>query len=162
MDKHFSKDKNLQKVFNRNNIKVSYSCTQNIGSIINSHNKKVAVNQPQHTPDCNCREKNNCPLQGNCRVKSVIYNCDVTAPNHPKKTYIGLTEREFKQRHSGHKQSINNIEYRNSTTLSTFVWSLKNKEIVPSLNWSIVRHVKAYSNTTKSCPLRLQEKLEIL
>ena len=40
VDKHFTKKNNLHKVFNRNNVKISYSCTENVSSIISSHNKK--------------------------------------------------------------------------------------------------------------------------
>ena len=95
-------------------------------------------------------------------MSSVIYKCDVTAQNQPKKVYIGLTEKEIKQRISGHKTSIKNAKYRNSTTLSTYIWNLKDQNIVPTLNWSIMKRVRAYSNTNKSSPLCLQEKLEIL
>ena len=111
---------------------------------------------------CNCRDKTNCPLDGQCRTQSVIYKCEVTAENLPKKVYIGLTEKEFKLRFNGHKQSFNNEKYKNSTTLSTYVWSLKANNILPSFKWSVVKKAKSYSNTTKSCPLCLQEKLEIL
>ena len=152
----------MRKIFNRNNVKVSYSCTENIGSIINSHNKKVLQAQKPNQLPCNCSKKEDCPLQGDCRVSSVIYKCDVTAPNQPKKVYIGLTEKEIKQRISGHKTSIKNAKYRKSTTLSTYIWNLKDQNIVPTLNWSIMKRVRAYSNTNKSCPLCLQEKLEIL
>ena len=41
LDKHFPKLAELHKIFNRNNVKVSYSCTENMKSIINSHKKKV-------------------------------------------------------------------------------------------------------------------------
>ena len=41
LDKHFPRHHKLHKIFNRNTVKVSYSCTKNIKSIINSHNKKV-------------------------------------------------------------------------------------------------------------------------
>jgi hypothetical protein len=104
----------------------------------------------------------NCPLPGNCRIQSVVYKCEVTTPSHPKKVYIGLTEKEFKQRYNGHNQSFKNNKYKHSTTLSTYIWSLKEQNITPSINWSIVKRAKPYSNTTKSCPLCLQEKLEIL
>ena len=41
LDKHFPQNNQLQKIFNRNTVKVSYSCTPNVGSIIKSHNKKL-------------------------------------------------------------------------------------------------------------------------
>ena len=46
--------------------------------------------------------------------------------------------------------------------LSDYVWSLKNEGSVPNLQWSIMKRAKSYSNTSKSCPLCNQEKLEIL
>ena len=162
IDKHFTKANKLYSIFNKNNVKVSYSCTENVRSIINSHNKKT-LSKPENNDElCNCRDKNTCPLDNKCKIKSVIYKCEVTAPNHGKKSYIGLTEREFKQRFSSHKSSINNVKYKNSTTLSTYVWSLKEKDITPTLKWSILKRVKSYSNTSKTCRLCLQEKLEIL
>ena len=41
LDKHFPTNNHLHKIFNGNTVKVSYSCTPNIGSIIKSHNKKL-------------------------------------------------------------------------------------------------------------------------
>ena len=162
IDKHFTSDNDLKKVFNRNNVKVSYSCTQNIGSIIKSHNKKVLSQANDETEDCNCRGNMTCPLDGNCQISSVIYKCIVTGENQPRKVYIGLTERTFKERYNEHKSSFNNETYKNSTTLSTYIWNLKSKGIVPSTQWSIVSQVKAYNNISKTCQLCLNEKLEIL
>jgi hypothetical protein len=162
IDKHFTKANNLYKIFNRNNVKVSYSCTENVSSIINSHNKKIMSIKSFDQLPCNCREKKNCPLQGNCRIPSVVYKCEVIAPSQENKVYIGITEGEFKLHFNGHKQSFNNVKYKNSTTLSTYIWNLKEKNIAPSIKWSIITRVSSYSNKSKSCPLCLREKLEIL
>ena len=162
IDKHFTKDNDLYKVFNRNNVKVSYSCTQNVKSIINSHNKKVSAKKNVEKLECNCRKKNECPLNGDCRTSSIVYKCNITAPNHPNKVYIGLTAQEFKDRLQGHNTTFKHEKYRHSTSLSNYVWSLKDNGITPSLKWSIMKHAPAYTNTTKSCSLCLQKKLEIL
>lgn len=162
IDKHFTKENNLQKLFNRNNVKVSYSCTENVGTIIKSHNKKVSSPTTKETPAYNCRNKNTCPLDGKCRTQSVIYKCEVTTPNLPKTSYIGLTEKDFKTRYNGHNQSFTNHKYKNSTTLSTYIWELKDQNIEAILNWSIIKHAKSYTNKSKNCPLCLHEKLEIM
>ena len=159
IDKHFSKNKKLHKLFNRNNVKVSYSCTPNIGRIIKGHNKKLTTTREEDEP-CNCRAE--CPAQGNCRKTSLVYQCDVTAENIPKRTYIGLTEREFKVRISEHKTSFGNKKYSNSTTLSSYVWELKEKNLNPTLKWSIVKQINSYNNVSKSCKLCLYEKYVIL
>ena len=57
----------LHKIFSRNTVKVSYSCTPNVGSIIKSHNKKLTNAENKQTKHCNCRRKQECPLEGKCR-----------------------------------------------------------------------------------------------
>ena len=41
IDKHFAKDNKLRKIFNRNTIKISYSCMNNTKQIIDNHNKRI-------------------------------------------------------------------------------------------------------------------------
>ena len=41
VDKHFPKSHKHYKIFNRNNLKVSYSCKTNMANIIKSHNQKI-------------------------------------------------------------------------------------------------------------------------
>lgn len=162
VSKHF-KSQHLRKLFNKNNVKVSYSCTDNMRSIINRHNSKLSKPEKQPIRECNCRKKDECPLNGECRQPSVVYKCEVSAPNQPDKVYIGLTEKDFKVRWNSHKLSINNAKYKNSTSLSTYIWELKDKfNTTPSLKWSIIKCVKSYSANSRSCALCLQEKFEIL
>ena len=42
IEKHFPRSSKLHKIFNKNTVKVSYSCTQNMSQIIKGHNKKIA------------------------------------------------------------------------------------------------------------------------
>ena len=86
VDKHFPKDHKLRKIFNRNTVKISYSCMNNTKQIIDNHNKRI-LNPPVHTDEaannafdnrtCNCRQKNACPLNGNWLQSSVIYQATV-------------------------------------------------------------------------------------
>ena len=162
--KHFPPQNRLHKIFNKNTVKLSYSCTKNMKKIITGHNKKILSEKKKEKSDCNCTKKQDCPLEGkNCREKSVIYKCIASVPEKPDKVYIGLTEAKFKTRHSGHKTTFNHERYKKGTTLSTYFWNSKEKEkIDPILKWSILKSVPAYSNITKRCPLCLQEKFEIL
>ena len=41
LDNHFSQSQKFNNIFNRNNVKVSYSCIKNIKSIITNHNKTI-------------------------------------------------------------------------------------------------------------------------
>ena len=146
INKPFPRSNKLHKIFNRNNVKVSYSCTDNMEKVIKSHIKKLTSKENAETPLCNCRAKHNCPMNGKCRSTNVIYRCDVTAPNIPTKTYIGLTEGEWKLRYNNHIPSFTHKKYTKSTTLSTYVWDLKeNHHLTPSLSWSLMKSVPAYS-----------------
>ena len=75
LDKHFPKRHKLSKIFNRKNVKLSYSCMQNMGSIIASHNKQILKKgTSKKTNDCNCQKGvAQCPLRGNCREETVVY-----------------------------------------------------------------------------------------
>ena len=107
VDKHFPKNHKLSKIFNRNTIKISCSCMNNTKQIIENHNKRFLTASIQaddtaaattiNNKTCNCRQKNACPLDGNCLQPSVIYQATVTRKdNDTTETYIGLTENDFK------------------------------------------------------------------
>ena len=62
------------------------------------HNKKILHPVKNETnAECNCRNKESCPFDGNCRLKSVIYECTViTGATNEDKSYKGATEGEAK------------------------------------------------------------------
>ena len=70
--KNFSKTNPLSKIFNKNTVKISYSCTRNVKSIISGHNKQILHPKPQQYGR-NCREKNNCPLDNKCLTPKIVY-----------------------------------------------------------------------------------------
>ena len=162
IDKHFPKGSQYHKYFNRNTVKVSYSCMPNMASIINAHNKKVAG--PTSSPTeagCNCRGgTNNCPLNGKCLTKCLVYKCKVTGGTGNKE-YIGLTATSFKERYSSHTSSFNHESKGHSTALSSHIWDLKKLNTPYSLSWSIIRLAPAYSRESQVCQLCLVEKTMI-
>ena len=90
VDKHFGdKGHILNKIFNRNRIKISFSCMPNMGQIIKSHNAKLLNKNNDETKECNCRIKSECPLNGECMVDNIVYSARVTTQetdstsNHP-------------------------------------------------------------------------------
>ena len=141
----------------------------NIKDTIDKHNKSQ-LNTTQDPPkNCNCRDKARCPLNGKCREKGIIYQAIVKAKDKENRhtaenteTYIGLTETEFKQRYANHKQSFNNVKLKNSTELSKYIWTLKEKKTEYQIAWKIISKSKPYSNTSKRCHLCLQEKYFII
>ena len=43
LDKNFVRNHKCHKIFNRKNVKTSYSCMDNVTNIISSHNKKMQI-----------------------------------------------------------------------------------------------------------------------
>ena len=113
---------------------MSYCCTQNLGNIIKSHNKKLISSNNQIILPCNCRKKEECPLEGKCRVNDVIYKCIASATGFPNKVYLGTAEGEFKKWFYNHNSSFKNELKMNNTTLAKYVWDLKLKHnVIPTL-----------------------------
>ena len=112
----------------------------------------------------NCRDKNECPLDGKCLTSSVVYQAAITTKDiaHQTKNYIGVTAGPFKERFNNHKKSINNYSYRKETELSKYAWELKEQDIQFDIKRSVIKRVPAFSAGKKSCELRLEEKLLIL
>ena len=64
IDKHFPPHNKFRKIFNRNSVKVSYSCLPNMKRKINQHNKKVLRAVPSNSDEelertCSCPEMQN-------------------------------------------------------------------------------------------------------
>ena len=112
--------------------------------------------------NCNCKNKNDCPLDGNCQTSDIIFKCIASTTINPDKIYLGTAEGNFKKRYYNHKTSFKNREKANDTTLSKYVWEVKNKyKETPPIKWPIVKYVPGYSNVTKKFLLCFHEKLEI-
>ena len=166
VDKCFPKKHKLRPLLNRNTVKVSYSCTPNIKNIISQHNKSVEkkIENQEPTPlNCNCRNRNKCPLDNQCRTKNIIYQATVTRRDNSKKeTYIGLTSTEFKTRHSNHISSFKHERQKSDTNLSKYLWSLKEKRIQYTIRWKIIAKAKPYSPSSRTCNLCIKEKYYII
>ncbi len=78
IDKHFPPNHKLHKIFNRNTVKVSYSCMNNVKSIISGKSKSQC---DEVIDPCTCREKKTCPLQEKCMTKDIVYKATVTTSN---------------------------------------------------------------------------------
>ena len=96
IDKHFPKVHILHTLFNRNNVKVSHSCTSNMANIIKRHYAKILRDNNNEPDKCNYRKKDLCPLDGTCLASGIVYRADVTTTSSDKKIYIGKTEHTFK------------------------------------------------------------------
>jgi hypothetical protein len=170
IDNSFPEEHPLRKIFNRNTLKVSYCCTPNIKSTIDGHNKTQLQNTTERVASCNCRDKNKCPLDGECRRSGIVYQATVQsqelatdgAVTVVTEKYVGLTDTEFKKRLANHKQSFTKSNLKYATELSKYVWTLKNRNKEYIINWKILDKARAYTNKTKKCNLCVLEKYYII
>ena len=89
IDKYFNQYDILHIIFNKETLKISYSCTRNFFKIINTHNNEIIrkyydqingnnnnndnnSNNTSKENDCNCKIKINCPMKGLCNLKNVV------------------------------------------------------------------------------------------
>jgi hypothetical protein len=174
IDKHFSVNSELHKHFNRQTIKVSYSCLPNMTNLISGHNKKLLQEKsdpgPKIDKNCNCQGGfGKCPLKGKCLRKSIIYQAIVTTrskttniEDHQTVQYIGLASNTFKERYNNHQQSFRHEKYEHNTNLSKYIWNLKRCSIPFKIDWSILTCAPSYHPSIGTCKLCNFEKTHIL
>ena len=136
-----------------------------IKSSITSHNAKL-LNHSETAlgiKKCNCRNKGNCPLDGNCLTKEVVYKATITNTSKPTTHYIGMTERPFKVREREHEYSFKDVKKKMASKLATYMWKEKDLGGERSeIRWSIIDHAPAYRNGSRQCRLCLTEKYNII
>ena len=162
--RHFPQRHKFHKLFNKNNVKVSYSSMPNVKSIINTHNRKVLSEKPsENVTKCDCRNAEHCPLDGSCLVTESLYEATISSnlPRYESKIYKGISEPQFKVRVKNHEKSFNHNRYKNDTTLSTEYWRIKGLNGEPKVTWRVLRKCRGYNPETKRCMLCISEKLEI-
>ena len=163
LDQHFLKQHKLYKNFNRNNVKVSYSCTENISSYISSHNEKLLNSRTGNIKPCKCRKKDECPLNGECLTQDIVYKCIASTSINPDKTYLEMVEGDFKKRYNNQKNSFRHKRYSKETTLSKYIWEIKKEyNEMPPLIKSIIKSVPSYSNISKKCYYVFTKNLKLL
>ena len=155
----------LKPIMNRNNIKISYRCLANMKKKISSHNMKVQKTEEDQYLDqgCNCTgAMGPCPLDGKCLVNSVIYRAEVKDSRNNIQTYTGLTAGTFKKRFYSHRNSFTNRNSEHSTTLSSHLWSLRDKQENFEINWRIIDRGKVFNPVNRRCGLCTKEKFYII
>ena len=177
----------MKRLFNKNNLKISYKCGPNTGQHIRNHNKKILNGYKEKLEDekkrkergvgtnrkeekkeeCNCKRKE-CPVGGNCRRKSLIYKANVVEKNKDgrqvgeKKRYVGQTKNEFKLRYNQYCSDFRLESKKNKTQLSKWIWGIKERGNEWNIEWSLGEEKKVFRRDTGRCYLCLEEKIQIL
>jgi len=133
-------------------------------SIISSHNKAVLSDYHQSqtetsNKECNCRKKDQCPLDGKCLTQNVVYQATVTTQTSSE-SYVGLAT-NVKDRYRNHTASFRHKSKRNETELSKHIWTLQDTNKSFSIKWRVIKQCRPYSNINNKCNLCLFEKFVI-
>ena len=162
LEKHFPSHHRLHKICSKNTVKISYSCMPNMAAILSRHNKTILVSKNTNVhPPC-IRRKAECPLNGNCCKKAIVYKASIsTGSNDPPKSYYGCCEMEFKSHFYNPRQTFKNKQ-RYTTKLSKAFWEAIDNGREPHAEWSISARSSTYQPGGTRCNLCLDEKLAIL
>ena len=161
LSKHFPRGHKFYKIFNKKTVKLSYSSTKNMASLLATHNRSI-LNPNDQVYGCNCRVRNDCPLQRKCLTPRIVYQATVTSNNNDaERIYYDLCETTFKERYRNHTSSSRHEKNRNETELSDYIWALKKDKMVTSIKWKILSIVRG-KPTSNYCRLRLTLKFFII
>ena len=159
--KHFTRQHPFHSIFNTHTVKLSYSCMPNVQNIIKQSNARI-MDQPVTNRDgqCNCVDRDSCPLDGSCLTSCLVYTATITAENS-EHVYHGSTEGEFKARYNGHATSLRLRSHEKETELSKFIWNLNDRGVPYTIRWSIAERAHPYKCGTRRCDVCITEKTVI-
>ena len=75
---------------------------------------------------------------------------------------ISITLDSQPLRFGNHKTSCNNRNSKQSTTLSTYIWKLKDENKNPRVKFTMLKQSRSYTPEIGKCHLCIAEKMEIL
>ena len=87
-----------------------------MSKIYKRHNSKITSTSSNQLVLCNCRVKEECPMDGKCQTMDAVYDCRAVSPE-PRKIYFGLAEGKWKKKYYKHitiksHSTTNNIHMR--------------------------------------------------
>ena len=83
------------------------------------NNKSTLKKAQQKHPDtqiCNCKNKKECLLNGQCLTDSIVHQVDIKTniPVYKEKVYLGVSQTAFKIRYGNHKKSFAKQRHTNN------------------------------------------------
>ena len=99
-------------------------------------------NKETHKPPCNCRIKEECPIDGNCNWENILYQANIFPKegNFNEKIYIRVSSLKWKIRYYNYIQPFNNPLLKNQTDSSKYYWKLQDQRLTLRINWTIIEN----------------------
>ena len=163
LDSSFPVGNPLHGKLNRHNVKISYRTMPNMMTQVSRHNARLRRgSEPEEVKPCPHTRTVPCPMPGSgeCNKDNVIYQATVTSGDKIE-TYVGCTK-NFADRYYKHRTDMINPKYKTGTTLSMYVWKLKEEKKAFSIKWKIIDRASPYNPISKVCRLHAKESYYIL
>ena len=165
IDKHFPKSNKLHKVFNRNNLEVSYSYTTNTANIVKNHNqswRNVAM-----------MLKTNESAIAEIRISALLMvnALQATLSTKLQSGQLQVTRKftlEWQRtisrqlRYNNHKLSFKDRKHSHDTVLSKHIWDLRDSNTSYEIKRRVIKKANAYKGNPSRGNLCLSEKPCIL
>ena len=123
-----------------------------MSSVIKQHNYRVLSITENVDRLCNCRNKENCPLDGKCLQSCIFCKVDVITKKDSH-IYYGASDGEFKSRYNNHTSSFHHRHHEQDTELSKHIWNLEDKGINFKVKWSVTAYASTYRCGLRRCDL---------
>lgn len=152
----------LSKIFNRNTVNISYSCTSNTKKIFKGQNiKNLNLSGANVNTIKECCNKTKCPLNGNYKVEGMVYRVIVEQEMGQEK-YI-LDPRRGCLKWGGINTTLL-LNWQSKRIVQNLpVWNVREKNNKsPSIKWDILKKTWACNSGGEMCRLCQKEKLAIM
>ena len=126
---------------------------RNMESVISSLKKQI-LNPSKEYFGCNCRVRNEYPLDNKFLTLNTVYEAKVSNDTIDEcKRYLGASKTLFKERLRKHIRDFKHKKYEKSTEFLKYIRTIKSHAITSVIKWSIVKRVasKAAANYGKVC-----------
>ena len=97
-----------------------------MSSVIKQNSYKVLSTTENVDRLCNCKNKENCSLDGKCLKTCIVYKADLIT-NKDSHIYYGASDGEFKSRYNDHTSSFCHRHQEQDTKLSKQIQKLQDK-----------------------------------
>ena len=129
---HFPNHHKLNKIFNKNNRKLSYRCMKNMSNFIKQHNVNILSAESDEKGSCNCRNKECCPFKGYYLRECMVYKANVSTEDNFR-ALLCYMQGEFKSRFYNHTKSLQHRSIK--MELSKYIWQLKDESKHYNIRW---------------------------
>ena len=140
-------------LFNRNKVKISYSCMQNMPNFIQNHNTVLLKSSVASTAkECSYRQKYNCSQAEKCLSECLAYHAEIDRSDiNQNKNLYGSCKKNFKECYNNHTTSFRNKSKEKNTEVSKYIWELENSCIKYDFKWPIACKTDPHTACTRKC-----------